>query len=364
MAMIKLHLVGGFLGSGKTTAIIAAAKILLAKGMKVGVVTNDQGKYLVDTAFMQLERLPAVEVAGGCFCCNYDDHNQQLLQLIQNINPDVIFAESVGSCADIVATVVKPLLTIGDECIQPSSFSVFVDSRLFLHHLTGEPLPFSEDVVYIFEKQIEEAGLLVINKIDLLSQDDISLLKDRLQKGHYEIPHRLQNSLSANEVTQWVDQIQQSDVYLPKRSLEMDYDRYGRGEAQMAWLDARLTLTVSDGDDPRQAVLDFLQHLLDQLQDVKAGIGHLKFVLQCGELSTKISFTSVADENWQAAIPVLSAGEIQLLVNARVETLADLLRRIFQYALQLTQSEHAFSFKEDDLSFFHPGKPEPTHRMP
>ncbi|MCG3209511.1 MAG: hypothetical protein FOGNACKC_03138 [Anaerolineae bacterium] len=41
---MKLHLAGGFLGSGKTTTIIGAAKQLLAHGQRVGVITNDQGK--------------------------------------------------------------------------------------------------------------------------------------------------------------------------------------------------------------------------------------------------------------------------------------------------------------------------------
>ena len=48
---MDMHLVGGFLGSGKTTSIINAAKVLIAQGKKVGVVTNDKGKHLVDTAF-------------------------------------------------------------------------------------------------------------------------------------------------------------------------------------------------------------------------------------------------------------------------------------------------------------------------
>src|SRR5512142_726693 len=108
-----LHLVGGFLGSGKTTAIINAAKRLIAQGRRVGVITNDQGKYLVDTAFFRLESIPALEVTGGCFCCNYDDLKGRLAQLIASAGPEVIFAESVGSCADIVATVVKPLLELG-----------------------------------------------------------------------------------------------------------------------------------------------------------------------------------------------------------------------------------------------------------
>ncbi|MBI4928606.1 MAG: cobalamin biosynthesis protein, partial [Anaerolineae bacterium] len=103
---MKLHLVGGFLGSGKTTAIIQAARLLMVQGQRVGVITNDQGKYLVDTAFFRLADLPAVEVTGGCFCCNYDDLDSSLEQLIAEAAPDVIFAESVGSCADLVATVV------------------------------------------------------------------------------------------------------------------------------------------------------------------------------------------------------------------------------------------------------------------
>ena len=129
---MKLHLVGGFLGSGKTTAIIAAAQGLMSEGLTIGIVTNDQGKYLVDTAFVRLSDVPAVEVTGGCFCCNYDDLNDRLIQFFEDINPDLVFAESVGSCADIIATVVKPMLDFGDAQIQPTSYSVFVDSRLFL----------------------------------------------------------------------------------------------------------------------------------------------------------------------------------------------------------------------------------------
>jgi len=75
---MDLHLVGGFLGSGKTTAIIGAVKILLSQGKTAAVITNDQGKYLIDTAFFRLSDVPTVEVTGGCFCCNYDDLDDRL----------------------------------------------------------------------------------------------------------------------------------------------------------------------------------------------------------------------------------------------------------------------------------------------
>lgn len=60
---MQLHVVGGFLGSGKTTAIIAAARHLIREGKKVGVVTNDRGSHLVDTAFFQNSNISTVEIA-------------------------------------------------------------------------------------------------------------------------------------------------------------------------------------------------------------------------------------------------------------------------------------------------------------
>ena len=113
--MTAIHLVGGFLGAGKTTAIIQASKTLMRQGKRVGVITNDQGKYLVDTAYYRAEDIPAVEVTGGCFCCHYTELDEQIQTLLDDIQPDVLFAESVGSCADIVATVLNPLNRFRDR---------------------------------------------------------------------------------------------------------------------------------------------------------------------------------------------------------------------------------------------------------
>ena len=156
------------MGSGKTTAITNASKLLILHGKKVAVVTNDQGKYLVDTSFVSSYDIPTAEVTNGCFCCNFNSLSDQVELLERTIKPDCIFAESVGSCTDLVATVLKPLQLLKKELFDELTFSVFVDCRLLLDHLQGKKLPFSDEISYIFTKQIEEADILVINKIDLL----------------------------------------------------------------------------------------------------------------------------------------------------------------------------------------------------
>ena len=361
---MQLHLVGGFLGSGKTTAIIQAAKLLMNDGLRVGVVTNDQGKYLVDTAFVRLADLPAVEVTGGCFCCNYNDLNQQLIQLIDEVHPDVVFAESVGSCADIVATVVRPLLSFGDERIQPSTYSVFVDSRMLLRRVEGGSLPFSDDVVYIFDQQIKEAGLLVFNKEDLLSASGRKRLAEWAAQRQSSGPWRFQNSLSEESVKGWLEILQEGGAALPLESLDIDYERYGRGEAHMAWLDETLALTTIPGGEGQQVVVGIIEALLAILHRTDTGIGHLKFVVSSGDVSAKLSFTGLEEPDWRAQVPAGLGGRIQVLVNMRAETEAARLHQYLQQALVEAQKRISFAYEETNVAFFHPGQPNPTHRLP
>src|SRR5512146_1897966 len=234
---MNLHLVGGFLGSGKTTAIIGAAKYLMAQGLRVGVITNDQGRYLVDTAFFRLNALPTVEVTGGCFCCNYDDLNARLDEIVAAVRPDVVFAESVGSCADLVATVVRPLLALVAEQYSPASFSVFADARLLRRRLVGLEMPFADDVVYIFDQQIAEAGLLVVNKADLLLPAALAEMRALAAEQYPGRAVLFQNSLvaadgKAAEVTPgissaaaWAKLIQGGALRLPPAALDVDYRR-------------------------------------------------------------------------------------------------------------------------------------------
>ena len=95
---MKLILIGGFLGSGKTTAIVRACQHLMAEGKKVAMITNDQGDQQVDSAFAKSLGINTREVSNGCYCCRYDDLASQLRSIEADNHPDLVFAESVGSC--------------------------------------------------------------------------------------------------------------------------------------------------------------------------------------------------------------------------------------------------------------------------
>src|SRR5215470_14545102 len=107
MKRIRFVMVGGFLGAGKTTTLTRLARHYMARGQRVGLVTNDQAQDLVDTNSLRGQGFPVEEVAGACFCCRFDELMEKVESLEESQRPDVILAEPVGSCTDLVATVVQ-----------------------------------------------------------------------------------------------------------------------------------------------------------------------------------------------------------------------------------------------------------------
>ena len=357
---MKLHIVGGFLGSGKTTAITNAAKALIEKGKKTGVITNDQGKYLVDTGFVDANHIPSEEVINGCFCCNFDSLSEKIELLNKSYQPEYIFAESVGSCTDLVATVIKPLMIFKKEIFESLTFSIFVDARLLLSYLTGDKLLFSDDIIYIFGKQIEESDLLIVNKIDLVPESDLHELKKLIDSKLKNKIIIVQNSLNPQNIDNWLNSLEN----LPPRkrdSLEIDYQSYGKGEADLAWLDEEINFSSSKSEAGISAV-NFIENVISDITLKKIPVGHLKFLLVNGDEIQKISFTSIIDEEWKKKLLSVSSNFIKLMVNARIETSPEIAREIIRNSIAAV-SDHRVIVSESNEVAFQPGFPTPTHRI-
>ncbi len=359
---MQLHLVGGFLGSGKTTAIITAAKYLISQGKRVGVVTNDQGKFLVDTSFFQSNNIPTVEVTNGCFCCNYENFEEKLNQLKANEKPDVIFAESVGSCGDIVATVIRPLLELVESKTPVTSFSVFVDSMLLLAFLQGEELPFSENVLYIFEKQIEEGKILVINKIDLLTGPEVEQITTLAARAFPDKTIHLQNSRSEEAITHWYRLISENSNLSEIEPVDIDYERYGGGEAELAWLDQEISIEVTQGN-VFQVVIELIQKIHHEINRQQAAIGHLKFMIYSGDENVKISIPTIEQPGWQHELDCHQGTAAKVLINARVQMEPDPLRDLVSNTISAMSVDPEIKIKTCNVESFKPGFPHPTHRM-
>ena len=358
---MKLHIVGGFLGSGKTTAITNAAKILTSKGSKVGVITNEHDIYLEENNFVNANYSPAEEVISGCFSSNLDSLNDKIVRLNLKSQPDYIFAESVGSCTDIVATVVKPMIIFNENIFESLTFSVFVDARLLLSYLKEEKLLFSNDIVYIFSKQIEEADLLIVNKIDLLDKSDFPELKRLVDKRLSNKNIITQNSFNPQNIDNWLDTLEKRSLQ-KRETVEIDYQIYGRGEANLTWLDEEIIFSSSKSD-ANEFSIKFIEKLVFDIRQNQIPIGHLKFTLMNGEHIQKISFTSIHDEEWGKNISSVPSNLVKLRVNARIETTQDIVRSIIQNEITIF-SKNGVIININNSSAFKPQISIPAKRTP
>src|SRR5215207_5132027 len=177
MNKARYIMIGGFLGAGKTTAVAALAQRLTDQGLRVGLITNDQGSELVDTATLRAKGFATEEIPGGCFCCRFNSLVDAAEKLDANSSPDVFIAEPVGSCTDLVATVTYPLRRIYGEHYSIAPLSVLVDPVRAERVLgLAEGGKFSEKVLYIYRKQLEEAEFIVVTKTDLLDESRLTRL--------------------------------------------------------------------------------------------------------------------------------------------------------------------------------------------
>lgn len=355
---MNLILVGGFLGSGKTTGIVAACH-QLARNRKVAVITNDQGQQQVDHFYVESLGLSTEEVSDGCFCCQYGQLEARIHKMTASSAPEFIFAEAVGSCTDLLATVVRPLKKFNPGI--KVLLCVFVDAGLLTAFIENRASFVSDSVRYIYKKQMEEATALIVSKSDTITSSQVQALRLFLS-NEYPGKHLIfQNSLGRESIGPWLALMERAGESVGQESPTIDYAVYGKGEAELAWFDKTITLTTERNDAPRMIRL-LIGNIFDQLQEQRLMIGHLKFFLESALGSQKISFTTTSTT---ASVDILlpDTNRVTVLINARVLTSPEELLAIIHTAIDGIRSRFPCKIEEGAEAAFSPGYPSPTYRM-
>jgi len=362
MAPPRLILVGGFLGAGKTTLLSAAAERLERRGLTVGLITNDQAEDLVDTQTLERQGLAVREVSGGCFCCRFGCLLSASDLLADEADPDVLLAEPVGSCTDISATVIQPLKSHYGRRFRVAPFTVLVDpDRLRSADPDGEGDPLGKNVGYIFRTQLAEADLIVLNKVDLLSPEQLAEAKARLRTMLPDTPVLTASASTGEGVDEWLEVVTGQDQ-AGTRIAEVDYNTYAAGEAELGWLNATVRLRGPDGADWRGFCAALLAAVQSACRERSAEIAHVKLSLDCDAGSITGNLTDTNGEPALRGDLSVRDDEADLTFNARVSTRPQELREIFDDCLAAAAGEtiQAELIRADSLS---PARPKPTHRF-
>lgn len=352
----------GFLGAGKTTLMLKAAELLKKRGLKAVCIANDQGGMLVDAMAAAQRGFPVGQVAGGCFCCKFDELTETIHALLASERPDVIIAEAAGSCTDLEATVVRPLLVLHGDRIRPLGVTTVIDPWR-LRQWYGRESRFTPEIDYIFRKQLEDASCLLLNKSDLLPPDEAETLLAKLRADIPDVPIAAVSSRVGTGIAAWLDRAL-AGFGAPHSVLDVDYDVYAAGEAQLGWLNMSLTLEGS-GFDAAEACEALMNELSDALAAAGAEIAHAKLWAQNDSDAMKLNVVRGGDApaaEGPARRPWPS-DRAAVWLSARVRSESGLLRQAAIDALERTCNGRGLDAAVHELECFAPAYPVPRHRF-
>ncbi len=181
---VKIIAVYGFLGSGKTTVMLQLARAIVAGGRKAALIVNEAGDVPVDGKLLEVSGLPVKEIFAGCICCTIvGDFIETLRTLRQDPTLAYILIEPSGM-ADA-----------------PNLFTS-LEKHTFLEViklviLDGPRLPLLLKAAgTLIHKQVEVAGIILLNKIDALTPESRGEVQTLLANLH---PHVSIHEVSALE---------------------------------------------------------------------------------------------------------------------------------------------------------------------
>lgn len=359
MKTTKIILAGGFLGAGKTTLLWSTARQLMQKGLRVGLITNDQAPELVDSALLAQKGLTVAEVNGSCFCCNFGGFIQAAQSLREKWKAEVIIAEPVGSCTDLSATIAQPLKKHWAQHFHLAPLTVLADPARLAAILDGKNAGLHEDAAYIYRKQLEEGDVILITKADSYSPGYISKLKAAAARAYPFAVVLAADSISGNGLAGWIEEaMRRKEAGL--RIADVDYDVYAHGEAVLGWLNGALNLQGKN-TDWSAFFGELLGELSSRFAQASCSVGHVKMIAENGNRYIAGSLAGASP------IPVTTGhmencDEIRLTVNARVETSPENLSSIVKDTLD-NLIKNKYSAQTLAWRCLSPGRPNPTCRF-
>ncbi len=160
--MIKIDVISGFLGAGKTTLIKKLFESKL-KNEKVVLIENEFGEIGVDGSFLKNSGVQIKEINSGCICCSLvGDFSKSMKELVENYAPDRIIIEpsGVGKLSDIIKAIEKV-----DEPLKINIVATVVDG--------GKCKMYYKNFGEFYDDQVKQANTIIVSKADKLTNDKV-----------------------------------------------------------------------------------------------------------------------------------------------------------------------------------------------
>ena len=345
--------------------------------MKVGVVTNDQANGLVDTALAEGAQFVVREIGGGCFCCKSETLVEAMGSFSAKVQPDVLIGEPVGSCTDLVSTVLGPLRSVYQTEYELAPLSIVVDpfrAERIIGTDGATTGGFSAEINYIYRKQLEEAEIIVVNKSDVFERKRMSTLCKRLEEQYPKAEILRVSARTGDGLVDWWERLL-TQTHSAPGFMPVDYQVYADGEARLGWVNGEYEMKIAPalrkvwrngvGINGNSLLSSISDSIKKAFRTRKIEVAHLKIAIlpegdgageigaiQWVETRNEPEFTRRLSEPFTGGT---------LLLNLRAEAAPEVLSAVVEDAFASVSGQ--VRMKRREYAAFKPSPPKPTHRL-
>ncbi|OUJ19180.1 GTPase G3E family [Methanonatronarchaeum thermophilum] len=289
---MKVSFIGGFYGSGKTTLISEMSKKLKEDGKTVLFIDNEKGNSNVDPLFVRELGFDGDELTGGCICFYLDRLKEIMRNIEDKSKKDVLFVEPVSYF--LPSKLYFDLRNeFGDE-IDLSPITILLDGRELKDVLDND-----REFPLIDARQVKDAEIVVINKLDLLSEDELKDIKEMVYELNPNVEIHSVSAKNGNNLDELLEILlkethQGSDFKSP--AMFQEYLKSVSGINERGEEFKFQSKTPLNQPKTQELVQDIFQNLKNDITNTGGKIHHIKAYINDGDSYIKASMPRATNE--------------------------------------------------------------------
>ena len=176
--MIHSFVLTGFLGVGKTTMLTNTVQKHFSE-KQVAIIVNEFGDIGIDSKILTNVHSQVLEISEGCICCQLSQEFESgVIEIIEKYNPEIIFVETSGASEPFPI-----FLSLQNLGISVEGILCVIDSKNFSSYKENSTAKY----------QIGGSNILVLNKTDLVSKEELEVLEKEVRsiKEEFNIKNNL-----------------------------------------------------------------------------------------------------------------------------------------------------------------------------
>lgn len=344
MATVKFMVVSGFLGAGKTTSMIAFAREINKKYGKASIIANDLGaKNLVDADYTATTDLSISEITGDCICYQTENLVDKLNRLAAD-GASVVLSDIPGCGIGGLDHVYIKLKEEYPDEFDLLPFTCVVDPerlKMILPERASINLP--EEMRFLLGAQMAEADLIVLNKVDVLTNAEKISCVDFIKTAYPSIPVMTMSARTGEGIEEVVTYLMSHEAAAEHRDIGYGSVEFLAAEEKLCWFNRRFFVKEREGKniDFNQLIDDFIERIRDGLIEAKRNVPHLK-LFASGEEDDFIKASLIGIDYDIEYAKKLSQGytSLSLVVNARAACESEVMDEIVDDAMRSLEDSY------------------------